>query len=193
MPETRFRPLELPVFNEAYQRILLWFFAFPNRAVSLTDLCVQTKTSKTAGKAVVSRLEKDGFVTKKVVGKAWELSVVPGHAFLTTKKVAMNLLLVYESGLLPLVRQTVPNARATILFGSYRKGDDLPESDIDIAIEVAEGKDMQIVKLGIFPKFGYRPNVAVNLHIFSRKTIDKNLFANIANGIVLEGFLEARP
>ena len=40
---------------------------------------------------------------------------------------------------------------------------------------------------------GYRKNIKVNLHVFSRKHIDLNVFANIANGIVLNGFLEVRP
>ena len=40
---------------------------------------------------------------------------------------------------------------------------------------------------------GYRKNVPVNVHVFSRNKIDLNLFANIANGIILEGFLEVRP
>jgi len=52
---------------------------------------------------------------------------------------------------------------------------------------------VKIVELGIFHKWGYRKNVSVNLHIFSRNKIDINLFSNIVNGIVLEGFLEAKP
>ena len=42
-------------------------------------------------------------------------------------------------------------------------------------------------------KLGFRTNVKVNLHIFSRNKIDLNLFANIANGIILSGFLEVLP
>jgi predicted nucleotidyltransferase len=80
-----------------------------------------------------------------------------------------------------------------MLFGSYRRGDDTEKSDIDIAVEILEDKELQIFELGKIAEFGYRENVPVNLHVFSRKKIDLNLFSNIANGFVLEGFLEVRP
>ena len=79
------------------------------------------------------------------------------------------------------------------MFGSYRKGDDTDKSDIDLAIEIVGNEDIKIVQLGAIPQIGYRKNVPVNLHIFSRNKIDLNLFNNIVNGIVLEGFLEASP
>ena len=78
------------------------------------------------------------------------------------------------------------------MFGSYRWGTDVEESDIDIAVEVIDNKDMQIIQLGIIEQLGYKKKVPVNLHVFSRNKIDLNLFANIANGIILEGFLEVR-
>ena len=49
------------------------------------------------------------------------------------------------------------------------------------------------MRLGIVEQLGYRKKVNVNLHVFSRNKIDLNLFVNIANGIVLDGFLEVRP
>ena len=42
------------------------------------------------------------------------------------------------------------------------------------------------------PKFGYRTNVPVNIHLFSEKNINLNLFSNISNGIILDGFLEVK-
>ena len=101
--------------------------------------------------------------------------------------------MVCESGILKEIHKLTPGARAVILFGSYRKGDDTEKSDIDIAVEVLDDKEVQMIELGIVPELGYRKNVPVNLYIFSRNKIDLNLFANIANGIVLEGFLEVRP
>ena len=42
----------------------------------------------------------------------------------------------------------------------------------------------------IVERMGFRKNVELSLHVFNRDAINKNLFSNIANGIVLEGFLE---
>jgi hypothetical protein len=63
----------------------------------------------------------------------------------------------------------------------------------DIAVEVLGNDQPRSVTLGTFPQFGFRRNVPVQLHIFSRSKVDLNLFANIANGIVLQGFLEVKP
>ena len=98
----------------------------------------------------------------------------------------------YYAGLRAHISSLVGNAQVIVLFGSYRKGDDTDKSDVDIAVEVASNKDLEIIQLGRIPKFGYRKDVPINLHVFSRNKIDINLFSNIANGIVLEGFLEVR-
>ena len=79
------------------------------------------------------------------------------------------------------------------IFGSYARNEQNEKSDIDIAVGVLGDEELRIRQLGIIPKLGYRNNVTVNLHIFSRNKIDLNLFVNIANGIILEGFLEVRP
>ena len=100
---------------------------------------------------------------------------------------------IYQSGILEAIYKKIPNPRAVILFGSYRKGDDTEQSDIDIAVEVLGNEEMRIEKLGNVEELGFRKNVKVNLHIFSRNKVDLNLFANIANGIALSGFLEVRP
>ena len=80
-----------------------------------------------------------------------------------------------------------------ILFGSYRKGDDDERSDIDIAVEVLGDEEPKIINIGVLNKIGYRNGIKINVYVFSRNKIDLNLFANIANGIGLEGFLEVRP
>ena len=102
-------------------------------------------------------------------------------------------MMVYESGILEEVHKIIRNPRAIILFGSYRKGDDNQDSDIDLAAEIINDEEPRIIELPSIQQFGYRKNVKVNLYIFSRNKIDLNLFSNIANGIILEGFLEVIP
>jgi predicted nucleotidyltransferase len=179
--------------NEAYNKILLWFFSYPDKEMGLNDLCDGVNISKTTGNKVVSKLVKEGFLEKEVLGKVWRIKCKKDHIYNFSRKVAFNLTNVHESGIIKQVKKIMDNPRAIILFGSYRKGDDNEKSDIDIAVEVLGNKDLQIKNIGIIKKFGYRKDVKVNLHIFSRNKIDLNLFSNIANGIVLEGFLEVRP
>ena len=179
--------------NEAYQKALVWFFSFPNRGITLNDLSRELKLAKTTTNHVVNRLKKEGFLKVESLGRVWRISCNKEHHYNYTKKIAYNLMMIYDSGILERISQLVKNSRVVILFGSYRKGDDDKNSDIDIAVEVLGDKDIKIIELGFVPQIGFRKNVPVNLHLFTRKSIDLNLFSNIANGIILDGFLEVNP
>ena len=157
-----------------FGKCLAWFYAYPKAKIGLTALAKSIRSSKTATKQIVESLIKIKLLNREIVGKAWLLSADQKHPDFIAKKI-------------------IPSPRAIILFGSYRWGSDLEESDIDVAVEVLDNHDLQTISLGVIPQIGYRKNIQVNLYIFSRNKIDLNLFANIANGIVLDGFLEISP
>ncbi|MDD3175515.1 MAG: nucleotidyltransferase domain-containing protein [Candidatus Nanoarchaeia archaeon] len=182
--------------NESYQKVLCWFFSFPDKEIGLNKLCKEVQISKTTAKKIVEDLIKEDFLVKKTFGKTWILSCNKNHSYNFTKKVSFNLAMIseaYERYLREKILKLVGNANSVILFGSYRKGDDTETSDIDVAVEVSDNKNLRIVELGVLSGLGFRKNVPVNLHIFCRNKIDVNLFSNIANGILLEGFLEVKP
>ena len=190
--------LKIQNLNEAYQKMLLWFFSFPTQEMSLTDLADNLDMSKTTANRIVTILEKEGFLLKNVLGKVWRISCNQRHVYNFSRKIAYNLTKIYESPLIQSIHDFIQtefkqSPRTIILFGSYRKGDDTEKSDIDIAVEILGNQSLAIQEFRIFPQFEYRKNIKVNLHIFTRNNIDLNLFSNIANGIVLEGFLEVRP
>ena len=184
--------------NEAYQKVIGWFFSYPTKEMSLSDLAMQLEISKKSASKVVSILGGEGFLKKEVLGKIWRITATAQHPYNITRKISYNLGMIYSSDIILQIHKYLHDEmgqtpRAIILFGSYRKGDDTERSDIDIAVEILGDKSLEMKEFRIFPNFGYRENVPVNLHIFTRNNIDLNLFANIANGIVLEGFLEVRP
>ncbi len=182
----------LSELERAYDKIMVWFFAFQDTDFTLNELCKNLEIAKTTANIVVSKFERMGFLTCHVLGKVWRIRAKPTHVFFVTHKIPFNLKSVYESGVLEWVNNNIPDARAIILFGSYRKGDDTEKSDVDIAVEVLRDSEPEIINLQI-AQMGYRKNVPLNIQVFSRNKIDLNLFANIANGIILHGFLEVRP
>jgi predicted nucleotidyltransferase len=184
---------ELPVLNEAYQKVLQWFFSYPNTEIGLNDISEALEIAKTTAKIIVNKLQQEGFLSVNTVGRALRIKCNPIHPFNTVRKIGFNLTTIYESGIINEIHKIIPNSKAVVLFGSYRKGDDTEKSDIDIAVEITSNEEPKIIPLGVLQQLGYRKNVPVNLYIFSRNKVDLNLFANIANGILLEGFLEARP
>ncbi|HLD15040.1 MAG TPA: nucleotidyltransferase domain-containing protein [Candidatus Nanoarchaeia archaeon] len=183
---------EIPKLERAYDKVHAWFFAYPQEEFSLNDVCKATDISKTTANLVVSELEKDGFLKISIIGKLWRIKSNPQHPYFKTRKIPFNLRLIYESPILDVIKKSLPNAKCIVLFGSFRWGDDIKDSDLDIAVEVLDNKPLEIFEI-IIKELGYRQNIKANIHVFSRNKIDLNLFANIANGIVLDGFLEVRP
>ncbi len=193
MQQVQFKKVEIVELNDAYRKVLYWFFSYPTREVSLNDLTKLANISKTTANKVITQLQKEGFLKVTTLGNIWRILCIQQHDFNTIRKIPYNLELIYASGIIQAVLKNIENPRTIILFGSYRKGDDVDNSDIDIAVETFDNQEVKIFELGTLPLLGYRKNVKVNLLKFSRNKIDLNLFANIANGIVIYGFLEAMP
>ena len=183
--------------NEAYIKVMHWFFSYPLLPISLSDLAKELKISKKTASEIVNTLLKEGFLLKEEIGKTWRISCNQEHIYNFTRKISYNLALVYQtlydSGIINEIYKIAGNPKSIILFGSYRKGDDTDKSDLDLAVEVVGNDEMKIIPFVNMSQLGYRRNVQVNLHLFSRNKIDLNLFSNIANGIIIEGFLEVRP
>ncbi|HLD19195.1 MAG TPA: nucleotidyltransferase domain-containing protein [Candidatus Nanoarchaeia archaeon] len=176
----------------AYHKALGWFFDFPTKEISLTDLATNVRISKSSASTVVEQLVQEGFLKKEALGRVWRLSCNQNHVFTISRKIGYNLIRIYESGIIQEVNKRVPGIKAMILFGSYRRGDDTELSDIDIAVEILGDIETKIEPLGKLSQLNYRTNVTVNLCIFSRSKVDLNLFSNMVNGIVLQGFLEVK-
>ncbi len=184
--------VELIEVNEQYNKVLYWFFSYPNANIGLNELCKNVKISKNNANRIVNKLVKEGFLTKEIIGKTWRIKCNLRHEHNKTKKIAYNIQMVYKSRIIERIYKQFKDVRAIILFGSYRKGDDNEKSDVDIAVNLLGNKELKIEEFGIIEKFGYRRNVTVNLYLFSNKKINLNLFSNIVNGIVLDGFLEVK-
>lgn len=188
----KFEKVRILELSETYKKVLFYFFSFPQQAIGLNDLSENIKSSKNAVKEAINHLVNEDFLDVEKIGKAWRITANQKHPYFITRKIPYNLQLVYESSIVEHVYKAILNARAIILFGSYRWGSDNESSDIDIAVEVLDNEELRIFTLGIIEEFGLRKNVKINLHIFSRNKIDLNLLANIANGIVLDGFFEVK-
>jgi len=95
-----------------------------------------------------------------------------------------NLRQVYLSGLSDYLLDSLPGA-TIILFGSYSKGEDIFNSDIDIAVIGRREKSLNLNK--------YEKILNRNIHLLffgSWKEINTHLKNNILNGIVLHGSVE---
>ena len=142
--------------------------------------------SQPAVMKALPRLEKEEFikVEQDKESKRWSIELNRDkHKIMQLKRVE-NLKLIYESGLADFLEKEFAGA-TIILFGSYSRGEDIINSDIDIAII---GRREKLIDLTEFDKKLER-TISINFYL-SFKEIHKNLKENIFNGIVLVGGVE---
>lgn len=175
------------------QRVLEVLFHIPEKEFSLSDLAIEAGVSKPHIGAILADLEKLGLITITKLSKIWRIKANQQSKNFIKSKIVYNLNFVYQSGLLEFLNSHYGNPKAIILFGSFRRGEDLSTSDIDIAIETDEAKEYKTMRLRVLADFEKEIGRPIQIHLFNRNTVDVHVFNNISNGIVLMGFLEVKP
>jgi predicted nucleotidyltransferase len=166
------------------------FFLHPLEEFTVTEVAKRSGLSKATASRMIEELRRRGMVRVEEFGKAYRVRADSGSEGFRREKIAANLGMVLRSGIIDHIVELFQSPKAIVLFGSFRKGEDVPGSDIDIAVEVPEGGKTGIFEPEEFRDFEKKAERKVTVHAFSRKEIDKNVFENIANGFVLFGFLE---
>ena len=116
--------------------------------------------------------------------KRWSIELNRDHHKVMQLKRADNLKQVYESGLTDFLEKEFAGA-TIILFGSYSRGEDILNSDIDIAVI---GRKDKLIDATDYEKLLER---TININFYeSFKKIHKHLKENICNGIILVGGVE---
>src|SRR3989344_1055275 len=116
--------------------------------------------------------------------KRWSVQLNrDNHKVMQLKRVD-NLKQIYETGLADFLEKEFAGA-SIILFGSYSRGEDIINSDIDFAVI---GRKDKIIDITNYEKLLER-KININFYI-SFKNIHKNLKENLCNGIVLSGGIE---
>lgn len=175
------------------QRVLEVLFRYPEQEFSLSDLAKEAGVAKPHIGVILANLERLGFIMITKLPKIWRIKANQKSENFIKSKIVYNLNFVYQSGLVEFLTEHFGNPKAIVLFGSFRRGEDFSTSDIDIAIETDETEEYKTVGLRMLSDFEKEIRRKIQLHLFHRKKIDVHVFNNIANGIVLSGFLEAKP
>lgn len=167
--------------------VLEIFFREPTKEHYLMEMSKNTGIAHTSIKPNLLKLVKSGFI-KQVIQKKGKRkfpvyrAIADSRGFRKYKRL-YNLTALLESGLIDFLEEKIA-PKAIVVFGSYMRGEDLEDSDIDLFIEGIEEK----VDLSFFEKKLKR---RIQLH-FKKEfgSYPKELKNNIINGLVLHGFLE---
>ena len=189
------KPLTPKKYLKLYQenakgRVLQILFTFPEKEFSLSDLAREAGIAKANIGTVLKEFQETGLIQIEKLSKIWRIRAQQTSWVFVKHKIAYNLDFIYKSGLVEFLIDYFKNPRSIILFGSFRKGEDISNSDIDIAVESSDFTTIQSFGLRELSEFEQEIKRKIQLHVFNQKNIDPSLFSNIANGIVLWGFLE---
>jgi predicted nucleotidyltransferase len=191
-PKVTKKYLELTIQNST-QRVLEVLFQYPEKEFSLSDIAKEARVAKPHIGAILANLEQIGFITITKLSKIWRIKANQQNTNFVKSKIIYNLNFIYQSGLVKFLEDHFHNPKAIILFGSFRKGEDFSTSDIDIAIETDEMKEYETLGLRELSDFEKEIRKRIQIHLFNKKNVDIYVFNNIANGIVISGFLEVKP
>ena len=183
----------LKLYEEtAKNKIIEVLFKYPEKEFSLSDLAREAEVAKANIGGILIEFQEAGLISIEKLAKIWRIKANQTNWLFIRSKIVYNLNFVYKSGLVEFLVDYFKNPKAIVLFGSFRKGEDLSNSDIDIAIESDETKEYQVIGLRELAEFESMVGRRIQLHLFSRENIDLNVFNNVANGILLWGFLEVK-
>ncbi len=173
-------------------KIINILFRYPEKEFSLSDLAKESCVAKANIGKILDEFQKDNLITIEKLSKIWRIKSNQTNWIFVKNKIANNLSFIYRSGLVEFLVEHFKNPKVISLFGSFRKGEDISNSDIDIAIESDEIEEYKIIELKELSEFEEIIGRRIEIHLFNRKNININLFNNIANGIILWGFLEVK-
>jgi predicted nucleotidyltransferase len=163
----------------SYSRILEVFFKEPTKIHFIKEIGRKISLAHTSVRNHIRELEKDELIIKK--------ESKPFDGFIANKK--NDKFLFYKQiynlySLFSLKTEVIQRIapKALVLFGSYQKGEDLEESDIDLLIISKIKKDINLEK--------YEKSLMRKIHITFVENINRleeNMKNNVKNGWILYG------
>ena len=164
-------------------RVIEEFFKNPARSFHIRELSRITKLSSTGVIKIIKRLKNEDLLVSKKEKITEEIRPTFNDKFYVMKRI-YNIYSLYDIMLIKYLKDFYEEPEAIILFGSYAKGLDTEKSDVDLCV-ITNKKDLP--DLIIFEEKINRKINIINSRINNLKKTFKN---SLANGIVLEGYVE---
>lgn len=183
------KPLNL-MTESSTQRVLEILYKYPDKEFSLSDIAKESKVAKAHIGKILKYLQKIEFIEIIKLSKIWRIRANISDTNFKKNKLIYGYNQILNSDIIDFLNAKYNHPKAIILFGSFRNGEDISSSDIDIAIYLENIKEYQTIRLKKLSPYEKALNRKIQLHLFNNKNIDLHIFNNIANGIIISGFLE---
>ncbi|MBL7169758.1 MAG: nucleotidyltransferase domain-containing protein [Candidatus Aenigmarchaeota archaeon] len=174
-------------FRESSFKVAELIFNYPNKIFHIRKLAKETGLSTTAVISATEELEEFEIVKVEKTDITTNIKAnLESDSCIFYKKV-FNLYRLERYAIIEELKRFF-RPEIIVLFGSFAKGEDIEESDIDVLIISNVVDILDNVNLSKYEKL---LNRKINLHILPSLEKSSNEFKNtIANGIVLHGYLK---
>ena len=163
------------------QKVLIHFMNNPSKEFHLRELSRLLKLSMPTIISATSALSREGWIIRtksKVVTKV--RANIENVNFIRQKRIH-NLEKTYNSGIVDYLSRAYKYPKGIILFGSFSRGDDVENSDVDIAVLTEKRKELNL------EPYEKLLEKSISIHEISLDKIGKEFKSNLTNGIMLEG------
>jgi len=163
------------------QECSLWkvaeiFFIEPTKVHFIKEISRKIGLAHTSVKIHLQKLIKEGLAEEAYSAPFKGYKAIRENSdFIFNKKIA-NTILLKNSGLIEKLKEKYP--KSIILFGSYDKGEDIENSDMDLFI------DSKIFK---FDQEKFEKFLKRKIHLIFKEEANKSLFESINQGTILFG------
>jgi len=159
-------------------KLLEFFFLNPSSKLSVREIAKKLRMSRSTVQYYLKQLKNEGLVSKDNQWvDNWQNRFVKSNYYVNK---------VVKSGLVDYLDHELV-ASSIILFGSVAKGESVKESDLDLFVECARNKKLDLKmfekKLGHKVELFTKPKITL---------LPKNLFNNVVNGIKLKGYFKIK-
>ena len=165
------------------KKVLDLFFIFPRRQFHLREIARLVKLNPNTVSKILNDLVNEELIKKEtsaVTVNFW--ANLDNERFIFEKRIS-NIKNIYYSGLIDELVKKYNNPDAIILYGSYSRGEDIEDSDIDIAMISKRKADISLEK--------YEKKLERGIHLLEvdLQKIKKELLNNLINGFIIHGYL----
>ena len=176
-------------FRESVFKVAELIFNYPNKTFHIRMLEKETGFSTTAIIDSVNELKKYDIIQIEETPLTTNIKANIESEAYRFYKLVFNLYRLKRYGFIDNLINIFNNPEAIVLFGSFAKGEDIEESDIDILVISSQKNNENLEDfLNVFEK---ELNRKINIHIFPSLNKSSTEFKNaVANGIVLHGYIK---
>ena len=176
-------------FTESGFKVARLIFNYPNKVFHIRMLERETRLSTTAVIDAIDKLHAFSIIKVKKTPLTKQISADLESDAYRFYKLVFNLYRLKRYLLIEKLVYFYNNPESITLFGSFSKGEDIEESDIDILVITSYKPDKKINKF--IKTVEKEMNRRVNIHALSSLNKSAPEFKNaVANGIVLHGYLK---